>query len=252
MQAFRRAIETSFQPVARELGASWQVVCPWIEGFSTDAIQVTIGVYHGHSPNVCVKLRPSAIPAPLGSDEGAFGLDWVQAFVAGHLPPYRPEQHWRPDTITAEVETLAAQFRHFALPLITTPTTDWSQIQRYVRAGVEASLADSDQAMEPGLAAEYVANFIVEGTASWVAIELFRRFLKSGRIERWAPVFTCGVPPELQVAIDAAAPSGRYFQFWFHGIPTEKGRYGRDGQCLREVCIQHVSRIIEGRDPTSV
>jgi hypothetical protein len=221
MQAFRRAVETSFQPVAHELGALWQVVCPWIEGFSTDAIQVTIGVYHGHFPNVCVKLRPNSAPAPLGSEEGVFGLDWVQAFVTGYLPPYRPEQHWQPANVTAEVERLAAQFRQFALPLIISRATDWSEIQRYVRARFEASISDTDQSMEPGQAADYVASFVVEGPASWVAIELSRRFLKFGRIERWAPVFKCGIPPQLQAAIDTAAPAGRYFQFWFRGIPTE-------------------------------
>lgn len=103
--------------------------------------------------------------------------------------------------------------------------------------------------MEPGQAADYVAVFIVRGTDSWVAVELSRRFLRFGRIERWAPVFECALPAELRAALDAATPGERYFQFWFRGVPTNKGRYGRDGQCIREVCIQSVSRVREGRVP---
>ncbi len=142
MRAFRRAVETHFQPFSREIGAVWQIVCPWIEGFSTPTIQATIGVYHGHFPNVCVTLRPNSPPASLGTEEGVFGLCWVQEFVTGQkLQPHQPEQRWQPATIASEVERLADLFRQFAMPLITSSSTDWSEIQRYVQAGVEEAQA---------------------------------------------------------------------------------------------------------------
>jgi hypothetical protein len=117
---------------------------------------------------------------------------------------------------------------------------------RYLYSGSDTR---EEQPIEPGQAADYVAVFVVRGANSWIAVELVRRHLRFGRIERWAPTFSCVVPPELQAAIVAAAPTERYFQFWFRGTPTEKGRFGRDGQCIREVCIHHVTRIIEGSVP---
>ncbi len=106
-----------------------------------------------------------------------------------------------------------------------------------------------DQPVVPGQPADYVAIFVVHGTNSWVAVELVRRFLRFGRIERWASTFSCAIPSEFDAALVAASPRERYFQFWFRGTPTEKGRFGRNGQCIREVCIHHVSRIIEGSVP---
>ncbi len=105
----------------------------------------------------------------------------------------------------------------------------------------------TDQKIEPGQAADYVAVFVVHGTDPSVAVELVPRFLKFSRAERWSPVFDCAIPPELQAALDSAPTDERYFQVWFHGIPSDKGRYGRDGRSIREVRIQSVSRIMEGR-----
>ncbi len=141
MRAFHQAAERHFQPFSHAVGATWEIVCPWIEGFFTPTVQTTIGVYHGHFPNVCVKFRLNTTPAPLGSDEGVFGLDWVQAFVTGQQPSQRPEQRWQPDTIAGEIERLANQFRQFAMPLVLSPATNWPEIHHYVQTGVVEAFA---------------------------------------------------------------------------------------------------------------
>jgi len=142
MQAFRHAVAAHFQPFSHELGVAWRVVCPWVEGFSTPAIQVTIGIYHGHFPSLCVKFRVDSPPAPLGTDDdGVFGLTWVQIFVTGHTPPPSPDKKLSPETIADEVETLAAQFAEFAMPLLTAPT-DWVAIGSFVRERVAASIPE--------------------------------------------------------------------------------------------------------------
>jgi hypothetical protein len=107
----------------------------------------------------------------------------------------------------------------------------------------------ADQPVEPERPADYIAVYVVHGTDSSIAVELVRRFLKFGKVERWYPRFECGIPPELQKALDLTAPDERFFQIWFHGIPSEKGRFGPAGLCIREVRIQSVSRIMEGRVP---
>jgi hypothetical protein len=106
-----------------------------------------------------------------------------------------------------------------------------------------------DQPLEPGQPADYIAVCVVRGGDYSIAVELSRRFLKFGKIESWYPLFECAVPSELQTALDSAAPEERYFQIWFRGIPSDKGRFGRVGLCIREVRIQSVSRIMEGRVP---
>jgi hypothetical protein len=107
----------------------------------------------------------------------------------------------------------------------------------------------ADQPLESGQPADYVAVYVVRGTDSSIAVELSRRFLKFGKIESWYPRFECSVPSELRTPLDSAASDERYFQIWFRGIPSEKGRFGRAGLCIREVRIQSVSRIMEGRVP---
>jgi len=143
MRVFRQAVAAHFQPFSRELGVAWRVVCPWVEGFSTAAVQVTVGVYHGHSPSLCVKFRPTSPPAPLGTDdENVFGLVWVQTFVSGQTPPRTHEKRLSAEIIAGEVETLAAQFAEFAMPLLTAPNTDWAAIRSFVRERVAASIPE--------------------------------------------------------------------------------------------------------------
>ncbi len=143
MRAFRDAAHTFFQPFSCELDSNWHVVTPWIEGFSTPTVKVTIGVYHGHFPSVVVKLRPDLPPAPLGTeDKNMFGLDWIEVFVRGHPSPISPDERWTPKTIKTKVESLAAQFREFAMPLLEAPDTDWTVIQLFVRERIQASVSE--------------------------------------------------------------------------------------------------------------
>lgn len=140
LRAFHGAVTAHFKPFADELGLAWQIACPWIEGFSTPVIQVTIRICREDYPNVIVLLRPNITPAPLASVD-CFGLSWVEEYVAGKRSHELFKPCWEPETIVAEVERLSEQFRRFALPLITSESTDWTDIQRYVLSRVEANIA---------------------------------------------------------------------------------------------------------------
>jgi hypothetical protein len=138
MQEFRKAVETYFYPFAAELGTEWQVVCPWIEGFAAPKVQVTIGVYHGHSPSMFVKFRSTSSLVPLGTDDsGVYGLDWVQIFVSGEQLPYvTQEVLWAEGAITKEIIRLSKQFRMFAMPLLRKSGTDWMAIETFVHESI--------------------------------------------------------------------------------------------------------------------
>jgi hypothetical protein len=140
MQTFRRAVAANFQPLCRQLGLEWRIASPWVEGFSTSTVQMTVGVYHGHFPSVSVKFRLNLPSAPLGTDdENMFGLGWVEAFVSGHTPLPSREKRLTPETIDQEVEALAAKFVEFALPLLTAPDTNWANILSFVRGQISDS-----------------------------------------------------------------------------------------------------------------
>ena len=107
----------------------------------------------------------------------------------------------------------------------------------------------ASQPAEPGQSADYIAVYVVQGTEACIAVELTRTFLKFGVVERWHPIFECPVPSELQCGREATEEAESYFQIWFRGIPSEKGRFGRAGFCNREVRILSMSRIMQGRPP---
>jgi hypothetical protein len=107
----------------------------------------------------------------------------------------------------------------------------------------------AEQVVVPGAPTDYVAVLVIHGKVSWIAIELVRRHLAFGRVERWHPILECTAPAELQRAFNSAGCDARYFNIWFRGVPSEKDRYGEGGLCLREVRIVEISEIREGRVP---
>ncbi len=134
MRVFREAVGVHFQPFCHELGSNWEVVCPWVGGFVLPPIQITIGVYHGHFPSISVKFRLNSPPAPLGTDDDCmFGLHRVQIFVTGRPIPPTLGRKFTPDAVVTEVEALSQQFRTFAMPLLSAPTTNWPAILSFVR-----------------------------------------------------------------------------------------------------------------------
>lgn len=103
--------------------------------------------------------------------------------------------------------------------------------------------APREQRVEPGQANDYVGLYTPEG---WIAVVILNPSgFRFGKTERWHPTFDCVVPQDLKDTL--GSQSIRYFALWFHGIPSERGRYGL---CIREVRITRIMQAKEGRDYT--
>ena len=116
----------------------------------------------------------------------------------------------------------------------------------YVYQGFEVP---TEQSVAPCVPADYVGVQVIRGTDSWIVVELVRRHLAFGTIERWQPIFECAIPAGLMDALNLKHQDERYFNIRFRGTPSEKGRYGSSGLSIREVRIAQVSEIREGRVP---
>jgi hypothetical protein len=71
-------------------------------------------------------------------------------------------------------------------------------------------------------------------------MEVKKRPLTFGKIERWLPIFDCDIPSPLKAAMDAPNSNNCCFEITFRGVPSKQGSYGRAGSCLREVRILSV------------
>jgi hypothetical protein len=133
-----------------------------------------------------------------------------------------------------------------------------------------------EQEAVPNTAADYLGIQLINKNYSWITIQLgyqYRElFNKEVRIlEKWHPIFAYSIPTELQDALDLAerdklypphpdgiidsthpfpaAPDDSFFNIWFRGTPSEKGRHGYHGLCEREVQIIEVFKTKDFTNP---
>ena len=104
-----------------------------------------------------------------------------------------------------------------------------------------------EQPVVAGEAADYVGIYVV-GDEPRIVMTLTNPFLKFGRVENWSPEFVCDVP----VDVSRSPNKERFFQLWFTGVPTERESFVSGKLCVRKVCVTHISKIFEGKDPPMV
>lgn len=95
---------------------------------------------------------------------------------------------------------------------------------------------------------DYVGIYAADAESPWIVIEQSHDPLRFNRVERWFPRFECALPPEILPPDQLFAPA-RYFQLCFRGVPSERGRFGPAGACVREVSVRSITRAREGRIP---
>src|SRR5258707_14294685 len=87
MSTFQKSVEKHFGKIALDLNSTLRQLSESLYGFSTAYGIAFIGVYHGHSPGVCVSLRKRLPGEKLGTqDDKAIGLANVIAFVDHSTP----------------------------------------------------------------------------------------------------------------------------------------------------------------------
>jgi len=115
----------------------------------------------------------------------------------------------------------------------------------YVSVGYDVPAV---QPVNPGQAADYIGIYVIDEEPRIVMI-LTNEFLKSGKTERWSPVFECSIP----VAIDSKEEKKeRFFQISFTGIPGNKEGFKRTALCDRQVIVTAITKMFEGEMPPMV
>jgi hypothetical protein len=134
MRAFERSVEAHFSPVASSFDSRLQRLSPALYGFLADHAVVTVGVYHGHFPAVCVKLRQREASDILAVDDGRdIGLPNIIAFTEPSASRRSfPDKFWTEASLDTEVRTLAGELVRYGRPFVIDTKADWSGLGSYV------------------------------------------------------------------------------------------------------------------------
>ena len=130
-RAFQESVSKAFGDLASTCDAKLVAVEPWIFGFRTPHAVVTIGGYSGHSPSLCVKLRPSDGESGVFVKDGTdVGLAIIECFVKGESSRLFDEHRvWKAESIRQEVNQLAEKIQEVAMPFICSPGGDWAGVR---------------------------------------------------------------------------------------------------------------------------
>ena len=136
--AFQESVEKHFGKVALDLNSKLEKILPWIYGFATSYAIVTVGVYHGHVPSVCVKLRQRE------PDEDVDVCDGKDIGLA-NVVYFQDPSGWtvEPDDISDdELKNLAAKLSQYGLHFLVDSNADWAGLREWLRQKIEKSRAE--------------------------------------------------------------------------------------------------------------
>ncbi len=238
MVVFQNSVEEHFNSVAQSFDSKLERVSSHLYGFLTKYALVTITVHAGHVPTVCVNLRERqpADTSIVDDETGMIGLDVLKLFRA---PPYTPREGIAAELsieahIKAQIKILAANLLNYGQPFLNDPNADWAGVRAWLDERVKTVCIPSEQKVKPSQPNDYIGIYNVHD--SWITMELVHRVLGISKIERWSPIFECNLPAQLKAVLDSI-DDNLFIDVSFRGIPSENGRYGRNGACIREVRI---------------
>ena len=145
MGAFERSVEAYFSPVAASCDSRLERLSPALYRFLTDHAVVTVGVYHGHFPAVCVKLRQRQPSDTLGIADGRdIGLANVIAFSDPSAQRRSfPDKFWTESSLDTEARTLANELVRHGRRFVTDPAADWSGLLSYVEQQIKKGFEEA-------------------------------------------------------------------------------------------------------------
>ena len=145
MRVFQRSVKAYFTPVATSFGSRLKRLSPSLYGFFTDHAVVTVGVYHGHFPGVCVKVRHRQPGDPLAVADGRdIGLANIVAFSDLTAPPRPyPAAPWTEASLETEVRTLADELVRYGRPFLIDAKADWNGLRSYVDQQIKKALQEA-------------------------------------------------------------------------------------------------------------
>lgn len=144
MLAFQISAERHFAKVALGVDSRLERLSPSLFGFLTKSAVVTIGVYPGHLPSVCVKLRRRQPEDTLDvNDKRDIGLANVVAFSRpAEQSGARQEHGWTEGSLDAELARLAANLSQHGRPFLSDLNADWDGLRLCVDKRTKKKLAE--------------------------------------------------------------------------------------------------------------
>jgi hypothetical protein len=144
MRVFQNSVEAHFSGVASAFGSRLERLSPSLYGFLTHRAVVTVGVYHGHFPGVCVKLRCREPRDMLDVDDTRdIGLANIVAFsgASAHRHGY-PEHYWTKDSLDVELGRLADDLQRYGRPFLTDVDADWRGLRAWLDERLKETRTD--------------------------------------------------------------------------------------------------------------
>jgi hypothetical protein len=136
--AIQKSVEKYFGKVARDLNSKLEKILPWIYGFATPYAIVTVGVYHGHIPSVCVKLRQRELDEKVDVCDGKdIGL--------GNIVCFQDPNGWKLDPQEISDEELmnhAEILLEYGQNFLNSPNADWAGLREWLQQKNEKARAE--------------------------------------------------------------------------------------------------------------
>ena len=144
MRVFQRSVSSHFSDVAHSFGSELQTVSPSLYGFMTPGAVVTIGVYHGHFPGVCVKVRRRVADDTLNVDDTRdIGLANIVAFSNPSAPTHGyPETYWTEESLDSELNGLSKDLLDYGRPFLTIDEANWKGLREFIAQQIKISTAE--------------------------------------------------------------------------------------------------------------
>jgi hypothetical protein len=145
MRAFRHSVEAHFSPVAASFGWRLKRLSPSLYGFFADHAVVTVGIYHGHFPLMCVKLRQRQPEEALDVNNNKdIGLGNIVALADPAAPQHGyPEKYWTEESLDSEARALADQLVRYGRPFMIDAKADWSDLRRYIDEQIKKAFEEA-------------------------------------------------------------------------------------------------------------
>jgi len=144
MQAFKRSVTSHFSDIAKSFGSELKAISESLYGFMTANAITTIGVYHGHFPGICVKVRKRAANDTLNVDNGRdIGLANIVAFTNPAAKEHGySEKRWTAESLDEELRSLAQDLLDYGVSFITRSDADWQSLRQYLDEQIKQAKAE--------------------------------------------------------------------------------------------------------------
>ena len=149
MAIFQSLVEKHFGEVATAHGFQLENLSPSLFGFLTSCAIVTIGVYPGHNPAVCIKLRERKPGDKLGeNDQRSIGLGVVLKYLVSMAQIKPVDTDYDKLELSEKIAVQAAHLAQYGKPYLTNPNADWKGLRTWLDVKIKKGRTEMKELLE--------------------------------------------------------------------------------------------------------